>query len=54
MTTATAIPTPTLSEAKQKTEPHRRLFTVDELFAMLKPASSQRMSASNCWMERFL
>ena len=36
MTTATAIPTPTLSEAKQKTAPHRRLFTVDELFAMVE------------------
>ena len=36
MTTITVIPTPTLSETKQKTAPHRRLFTVDELFAMVE------------------
>ena len=34
MTTVTAIPTPTLSETKQKTAPTRRLFTVDEYCAM--------------------
>ena len=36
MTTTTLIPAPTttLTPAQQKTAPHRRLFTVDELYAM--------------------
>ena len=36
MTAVTAIPTPASPETKQKTAPRRRLFTVDELVAMVQ------------------